>query len=243
MERAYDDTEFEDVTAKASRVLKHARLSQTDKRRVLEITAFSYFYLNQRPQSEDLLRDLFVLDPTANVDTRKITPELRLFFEEMRAKYGPKEAPPPDTTLIQATPVEPLGVDQTPPSTLVTTERAPPSFKWYTLLPCGIGHFAQGDSGIGAMFLALEVALIGSSVTFYWLRVGQRLPGERYVDAGQASTFQIVQNVTAFAAIGVGIISIVDSVFFAPTRVWKRQLTPIAMPMQNGMTLGVGGRF
>src|SRR5688572_13684608 len=62
LEGAFDDTEFETVTAHGGRLLKSSKLKTADKKRVLELVAFSYFYLNKKAPAEATLRDLFALD-------------------------------------------------------------------------------------------------------------------------------------------------------------------------------------
>ncbi len=254
LEVAYDDTEFEQVTARGNQLLKSTKLQAGERKRIVELIAFSYFYLNKKADAETQLLVLFAVDPGAQIEKRKVTPELALFFEEVRlrsstAKQAAQEPPAkmptsPESHELQASPETRATVQPAAPP-------APARFRWYGLIPCGIGHFALGDYGIGALFFTLELALIGTSVTLFWLRRSYIAPPDptapdgppRYQDEVLAKNLQLIQNIAAFTAIGVGIISIIDGGTGAQKRSARKRVAPTAMPVQGGAIFGLGGSF
>lgn len=240
IEAAFDDTEFEEVIARASRRLNtDTLLPLAERGRLHELVAFSFFYLNRKGPAEEALKQLFAVLPDHSLDSRSVTPQLAAFYAEVRDKN--RAAAPPVTMVDTTQQAAPPATGTASDDASTSIQHAPvlgPS-RWLGLLPGGIGHFLVGDVAGGVGFLTAEVALVSASVALYWLRLAQRQPGFEYANPGLANTLQVAQNVAAFAAIGLGVWSMIDGVVWAPERAAARRAQVFAVPLGQGGMFGV----
>lgn len=126
----------------------------------------------------------------------------------------PEPAAAPAT--LQVVPSEPPPAPAKP----ITLERAeyqpaPPGVRW---LPLGIGQFLNGDPVGGGVFLSLELALVGANVAFTVVNTRARLPNGDFPPGAQWPAFYALQQVTAGAAIVVGIFGLIDALVWSPGR-------------------------
>lgn len=254
IENAFDDTEFEEAISRANRLLKSdARLDKTQKKRLHEIAAFSYFYLGRKGPAEAQLRELFDLDEQAGIDRKKATPELAAFFDEVKLRWGEArqkvvKVAPDQPNPEQPRPVEPKNEPSTGDPPRAATEEPRPPFRAVALIPFGIGQLALGDYAVGAVLLVIDAALAATSIALYWVRQSEKINGStQYNDPDRAKAMQIAQNVAAFTLVGVGIIGFIDALTLAPYRVQAKQqktsLHPLVAPAEGGATFGILGRF
>jgi hypothetical protein len=243
VESAYDDTEFEDATARASRLMKASddKLSKAQKKRLHELSAFSFFYLGRKGPAEAQLVALFDLDPEASIDRKKVTPELAQFFDEIHLRWA--EAHKGGTTVVQTVPAT---QQQQPEQHKETQSVERPAFRPVTLIPFGIGQLAIGDYAVGSVLLVLDAALAATMISLYWVRQGEKQGGPYYADPKRAALMQDFQDAAAFALIVVGIIGFIDALVLAPSRVAAKNkvaLQPLLVPANGGASVGLGGRF
>ena len=261
VESAYDDTEFEDAIARASRLLKGpARLSPLQRRRLLELSAFASFYLGRKGPAETQLRELFDLDAEADIDRKKVTPELAQFFDDVKLRwFDAKKAALNVVPVVPDTPPEtrpettpPLETPPLDPGATASAPIARPAFRAVTLIPFGIGQMAIGDYAAGVTFFVLDAALAATMVTLYWVRESEKVvvagvKTTTYLDPQRAFAMQIAQDVAAFSLIAVGIIGFIDALAFSPMRMAEKNAQPTVAPtvsaLPGGASLGVAGRF
>jgi hypothetical protein len=247
VELAYEETEFEEAIAKASRLLKRNRVSKSQKKRLHELSAFSFFYLGKKGPAEAQLLELFELDEAAGIDRKKATPELAAFFDEVKLRWmeARKKPEPQPLAEIEAVPDEP---PRDKPTELQQSTSGRPPFRAVSLIPFGIGQLALGDYAVGTVLLVLNAALATTMITLYYVRQGEKIDGGPfYADPQRANLMQIFQNVAAFGLIGVAVLGFIDALVWAPLRVQTKEqqvtLVPSLAPVLGGATVGIGGQF
>ena len=134
--------------------------------------------------------------------------------------------------------------------------------RWVAMIPFGIGHFQNGTNGRGWAFLVGE-SLAGATSLATWLVLNDiastnlnRSPGPTPATLStlnnQSSVATTVNNASFAAWAAVTTADIVwGQIAFVPERVTLRHravpprptLTPIALPLQEGVLLGLSGRF
>jgi hypothetical protein len=216
-QRAFDEYQF-DITLSLldellARPLKDAALRQ----KAHALRAFASYYLRNEERAERDLREVFRENVDFHVDRTAFHPDLLGFFNRVRNHYLAEASVEPATapaSLPTSLPASAPAV--VAPLKIVATlgDRAP----WLRLFPLGVGHFANRDRLGGALFLSSELALVALNIAAAAVRASMRLPNGLYrFDAPQLG-WQVVQNASAFALIGVAIFEIIDAFYWSPAR-------------------------
>lgn len=210
--RLYADAHFEAVVPRARKLLaSHGLTGLADLDRTHRVLAFSLFYVDAKADAASELRDLFAINPEAEIVPRDYPPPAVSFFRETKAKWVSDQAPREAT--------------------------APHGRSWTEFLPIGIGQFVQHDWLYGSLYLGGEVVLVGGNVACLLVRLKLRAADGTYgAKASTAVTLQAVQDVTFVVAIGVAVLSVVDAWQWSPVRM-QHKLRLGVVPVAGGAAL------
>lgn len=186
-----------------------------------------YHLLNDRTKAKKEFSMLLALDPTHKLDPEVFSPALVQFFEEVRTEAGlalrgepePKESPPP--------PPVATALPQAPPAGVVSSPAPEPHGLGWALIPFGVGQFANGHNGRGALFLASELGLFGASIATFAMFESLKIrevdgqgnlirEGFRPEDSDRAGSLQTAYLVTFWAGVAVTALGIVEALVSHP---------------------------
>lgn len=223
---AIEDFEFGEHAAAAKKlesVLSPIQLqSREDVIVARQYLGACFQLLDDHARAEEQFLLLLAMDPTHKLDPEVFSPALVQLFEQVREKTKVEPTPPPP---VAAPPPGP------PPPSVGIGRPAPthePHSAALSLVPFGVGQFANEQPVKGAVFAGAEVALFATAVTtfamFESLKIktidgatGEVLSVEfRPEDADRARTLQNVYLATFWTGVAVAAAGIVEALMSYP---------------------------
>lgn len=215
---AIEDFEFGEhaqAAAKLRSVLEPIKLQAREDLIVArQYLGACYHLLNDRQAAKKEFALLLALDPDHQLDPEVFSPALVQFFEEVRAEAGLKngqktvlEAPPPPNRIIAPPPP--------PPPPLLTAPAPVDHSPAWSLIPFGVGQFANHHPVRGVLFAVGEVGLLSTALGTFLAFEGLKVEGPggttafRPEDEDAARTYQTAYLVTFWggvALMGLGVI-------------------------------------
>lgn len=174
-----------------------------------------YHLLNDRQSAKKEFALLLALDPNHQLDPEVFSPALVQFFEEVRAEAGLKDgqktvlAPPPPPVIAP------------PPPRVVTPAPADHSPVW-SLVPFGVGQFANHHPIKGTIFAVGEVGLFGAALGTFLAFEGLKIEGPggttafRAEDEDSARGLQTAYLVTFWGGVALVAIGVVEALLSYP---------------------------
>jgi hypothetical protein len=214
-ERFYDDYNYERAIATLKDLLEKNPANATIRQRARLLLSFSYYFRKDEPKAKSVLADLLRENVDYPLDRELHHPDLVRFYDTERNAYvASLKVAPASVPVIEH--VQPAAsapsVTKVPDPPKTTGDRHP----WVRILPGGIGHLFNHDYAVGAVFISLEVALIGMNVATAILRPTLRVGTIGY--RSPALELQILQDVGAIGTIAVAVFSIIDAFAWSPAR-------------------------
>jgi hypothetical protein len=192
-------------------------LSDEDRAETRTYLAACFLALKDRGSARLQLRELAREQPAAKPSPATFAPDVIALsnevWAEMEKRRAQEVAPPSAPTPAPAPQIEP------PPATAPSGPSRALAF-----MPLGIGHFARGEPGIGALWLVAELGLFGLSiggvakVESFKTGGGTPLIGGMVPRAqiAEANQWNAVYSIAFFAGVAVLVANIVVSVLTWP---------------------------
>lgn len=162
--------------------------------------------------------------PDFRFDPDRVSPETIEFFTKLdKPKQSTPEPPatidppppqekPVEVVIAKPDPVQPRIVT-TPASEPIAVEKR---WRWYYLMPLGIGQFLAGSPVRGAIFAVLQVGLITLNAVAYALLMREIRSDGTVESVARAYPLQIMTNVGFFGWIGALTAGTIDGAFGEP---------------------------
>lgn len=209
--RHYDGGEFTEAKNTLVTVVESPRLSPPQRSRARIYLAAAYYALGDIASAKAQLLSLARSDPGARLDPALFVPELVALHEdsqrEVAAELAARPVDPPPAALG-----EPRLVPLPPPA-------APRPPAHLSLIPFGVGQFANGDSGKGVAFLVGETALFAISATTLGLFESMKVDGQflrvgyfHPQDRPMAEALHVAYHVAFYAGLALAGTGIVEAV-------------------------------
>jgi hypothetical protein len=216
-EALFEEYQYQQAAAVFRAILDQSPADAKVRQRAMLMLALTLYYAKDEAGAGMQLKELFRENVDHPFDRELFHPDLVRFYDTERNAYleglevQPKQivADPVVSSPPSAPAALPLETHAALPQTL--GDRHP----WLRIFPI-VGHFANYDHVGGAVFLALELALIGMNVGGAVARVMLRYPEGDYRPG--AAEARIIQNVGGIGAIVLTVICIVDAFAWSPAR-------------------------
>lgn len=178
-----------------------------------------YHLLNDRQSAKREFALLLALDPNHQLDPEVFSPALVQFFEEVRAEAGLKDG---QKTVLAPPPPPPPPVRTPPPPPQVVTPAPADHSPVWSLVPFGVGQFANHHPVKGTIFAVGEVGLLGAALGTFLAFEGLKIDGPdgttafRAEDEDSARTLQTAYLVTFWGGVALVAIGVVEALLSYP---------------------------
>jgi hypothetical protein len=180
-----------------------------------------YHLLDDRPNAKKEFALLLALDPNHKLDPEVFSPALVQFFEEVRAEAGLKHqqvspVPPPPPPVIAPPP--PVVTPPPPPPPQVTTPAPADHSPAWSVVPFGVGQFANHHPVRGALFATLEVGLFATAIGTYLSFEGLKKTDGTFAmeDTGTAEGLQTAYLITFWGGIAIMAVGVLEALISYP---------------------------
>ncbi len=207
----YESARFVQARDALLELVDDGELSTAERIEARTYLAACYLALKDRGSARLQLRELARQHPEAMPSPASFTPELVALADDVwdevqkRKPPQPTPTPPPDPA-----PPAPLEPPEPPPSPSSGPSRA------FAFIPFGGGHFARGDTGVGAAwFAATLVPFVLSLVGFARLE-DLKVSGEvgqngviRRPDFGEATAWNSIYPIAFFTGVAALVLNVI----------------------------------
>ncbi len=208
-EVAYDNYRYAEAISTLRKLLSGTALEDGPSHQKARFVLAMALYLSNKESDAGVeLQRLFRENVDYAIDRETLHPDLVRFFDSEHARYlsglqrsvaQPPAAPAKKTEVVSATSFGDRNI-------------------WIRIFPLGIGQFANADPLAGGLFLGVELACIGTNVAAATVRYSARTAAGDYPASTNAGSWQIVQDVSAGAAVVVALFGVIDAFVWSPAR-------------------------
>lgn len=197
----YEYGDYESATQVLVSALAAGLAGQEDRTTARTYLAAALYAQNDATRARKVLRSLLAEDRTAVAEATAFPPRFVELFDETRRELG---IPPP-------------GAGKPPPRLTLDGPPKERASLGVTLVPFGVGQFAEGSPGKGAVFLGGELVAFGtfavSLSAFEAKKVdGPFLGGGTFDDPAGARRLQTIYLVSFWSGVAIAAIGVADAV-------------------------------
>jgi hypothetical protein len=205
-----EDSRFEKAIPALRTLLSGGALSATEARTARVALAKALFYTNRLAEGQAELRRLFTDSPDAEIDAIDFAPDFLQFFQNERKAWSAER---PKTVVVAVPASAPASV-----SVVVPPPPRPAPHPIVKLIPFGVGQFAGGDAGAGAVFCAIEVALLATNLSTFALN-RTRFANSVYQRDAAAPWLYWTEQVSGGLFYATLLLGVLDAFLWSPQRV------------------------